>query len=102
MSITAIQMVQAMTSISNDGEVIKPYIVKKIVDSNTKEVLVENKRTVVKRVASKETVNQVRDLLDGVVNNCSLLQQVGIGIELIKLGLLVKLVLLKLLEMVDI
>lgn len=69
MSITAIQMVQAMTSISNDGEVIKPYIVKKIVDSNTKEVLVENKRTVVKRVASKETVNQVRDLLDGVVNN---------------------------------
>ena len=33
-SVTAIQMLQALTSITNDGTVIKPYLVDKIVDQN--------------------------------------------------------------------
>lgn len=69
MSITAIQMVQALTSIANDGVVLKPYIVKKIVDSETNEVLLENKKTEVGKVASAETVKKVRELMWGVVNS---------------------------------
>lgn len=69
MSITPIQMVQALTSIANDGTVLKPYIVKKVVDSETKEVLLENKTTKLNKVASAETVKKVRDLMWGVVNS---------------------------------
>lgn len=68
MSVTPIQMVQAFTSVTNKGEVLKPYIVKKIVDPVTNEVILENNRTVVTKVASEETIEEIIDLLDGVVN----------------------------------
>lgn len=65
MSITAIQMVQAMTSISNGGEVIKPYIVKKIVDSNTKEVLVEIKELLLRELLVKRLLIKLEIYLMG-------------------------------------
>lgn len=70
-TVTPMQFVQALTSIANGGEMLKPYIVSKIVDSNSKDVILENKRQVVDRIASVSTVEQIKDLMHSVVCNDS-------------------------------
>ena len=65
---TPIQNVKAMTSLTNDGMLLEPYIVKKIVDPSTKEVILKNKRTEIERVASSETVAKIIQLMDDCVN----------------------------------
>lgn len=70
-TVTAVQMLQALTVLSNDGTMIKPYIVSKIVDSSTGEVILENKRQEVAKVASSETVTKMIDLMRGVVDGRS-------------------------------
>ncbi len=67
-SITALQMVKALTAISNEGTVLEPYIVKKIIVSDTNELIYEGKKTEYKKVASKENVNAIKDLMRGVVD----------------------------------
>lgn len=69
MTATPVQMIQAFTSIANDGVILKPYIVDKIVDSKTGEVLLQNSRTEVRQVASKETIAKMRELMYGAVNS---------------------------------
>ena len=70
MTVTAIQMLQALSSIANDGTVIKPYLVSKIVNENG-EVVLENERTEVRKVYSKETVDKIIKLMRGVVDGSS-------------------------------
>ncbi len=65
---TAIQNAKAMTSITNDGILLEPYLVEKIIDSETKEVTVENKREEIERVASTQTVQKMISLMDDTVN----------------------------------
>lgn len=65
-SVTAIQMLQALSSITNDGTVIKPYLVDKIVDQNGN-VTYEGKREVVKKVYSKSTVNKMHELMKKMI-----------------------------------
>jgi penicillin-binding protein 2B len=65
---TPVQMVQAMTSLTNDGVLLKPYIVSKIVDPETKEVILENKKNTGERVASSLTVKKMIQLMDDCVN----------------------------------
>lgn len=67
-TVTPIQQVKAATAIANGGEMLKPYVIKKIVDSNTDEVIEENNRTVVSKPISEKTANKMIDLLDSVVN----------------------------------
>lgn len=69
MSVTAVQMVQALTSLANDGTVLKPYMVSKVVDPETGKVVLENKRKEVGKVASKDTVDQMKELMWGVINS---------------------------------
>lgn len=69
MTVSVIQMVQALTSIANDGVMIKPYLVSKIVSGETGEVVLENKRTEVAKVASTETVEKIKELMRGVVQD---------------------------------
>ena len=64
---TPIQYIKALTSISNDGELLNPYIVKKIEYSNGE--VVENKRTSLGRVASSETVEYMKNLMYHTVND---------------------------------
>lgn len=59
---TPIQMLQALTTVANDGIMIKPYIVDKIVDQEGN-VITQNSRTEVTRVASKETTDKIKDLM---------------------------------------
>lgn len=69
MTVTPVQMVQALTSIANDGVILKPYIVKKIEDPSTGEILFENKRTEVRKAASKQTIDKIKEMMWGVVNS---------------------------------
>lgn len=66
-TVNVMQMVQALTSLCNDGMMLKPYIVSKILDSKDN-VVVENTKTEVDKVASSETVNKMLDLMRGVVD----------------------------------
>lgn len=65
---TPIQNVKAMTPLTNDGMVLKPFIVSKIVDSETGEVVHMNEREELDKVASSNTVNKMIQLMDDCVN----------------------------------
>ncbi|WP_176400037.1 penicillin-binding protein [Ureibacillus sinduriensis] len=66
---TPIQLVQAMTAIANDGEMMQPYVINKIVDSSTGKVIKEEKPTVKGNPISKETAKQVREILASTVTS---------------------------------
>lgn len=65
---TPVQNVKAMTPLTNDGILLKPYLISKIVDQETKEVILENKREEIERVASTTTVQKMISLMDDCVN----------------------------------
>lgn len=65
-TVTPIQMLQALTSITNDGTILKPYIVDKIVNDSG-EVVYEATRTEVEKVYSKETTDYMQKLMNNVV-----------------------------------
>lgn len=65
---TPIQNVKAMTALTNDGMLLEPFIVKKIVDPGTNQTILKNKRTEIERVASTETVQKMIQLMDDCVN----------------------------------
>ena len=68
MTVTPIQMIQALTTLTNDGVMLEPFIVDKIIDSNTGEVLDKNERKEIERVYSKETIDKIKSLMDLTVN----------------------------------
>lgn len=65
---TPMQLVQALTAIANDGEMLKPYIVDKMVDPNTEEVVFEGKREVISNIASSSTIDKIKELMASVIN----------------------------------
>lgn len=65
-TVTAIQMMQALSTLGNKGTMLKPYIVSKIVDENGN-IIVQNERTEVRKVFSEKTVNHMIKLMRGVV-----------------------------------
>lgn len=66
-TVTPIQQMQAATAIANGGKMMQPYIVKKIIDSNTGEVLLKKEPTVVGEPISAEAAAQMLELLGSVV-----------------------------------
>lgn len=83
-SVTAIQMLQALSAMTNDGTVIKPYIVDKVVDQNDN-ITYQGERQVVKKVYSTNTVNKMHEIMKKVidinkywqVNNVSIMGKTG-------------------------
>ena len=65
---TPIQNIKAMTPLTNDGMILEPFIISKIVNNETGEVVLENKRTEIERVASTNTVQKMYSLMDDCVN----------------------------------
>jgi penicillin-binding protein 2B len=65
---TPIQNLQALTIFTNDGEMLKPYIVDKIVDQEGK-VTYQGERTSLGQKASSENVKKMRELMYDVVYN---------------------------------
>ncbi len=64
---TPIQHIKALTAISNDGELLNPYIIKKIVKSNGE--VEENTRTSLGHVASSKTVEYMKNLMWHTIND---------------------------------
>ena len=83
---TPIQTLQAMTILTNNGTMIKPYLIDHITDNDGK-VIYTGKRTVVRDVASSKNVKYMNKLLHNVVyegltnywqpNNVSLIGKTG-------------------------
>ena len=65
---TPIQTLQALSVLTNDGVMLKPYIVDKIVDENG-EVTYEGGRTELGKKVSSESINKVYELMYDVVYN---------------------------------
>ena len=65
---TPIQNIQALTPLTNDGMLLKPYLVKKIVNPLTNEVVMAGKKDEIERVASTQTVQKMIQLMDDTVN----------------------------------
>ena len=68
-TVTPIQLVQAMTAIANNGEMMQPYVIDKIVDSTTGEVVKDEKPTAKGKPISTETAQQVREILASTVTS---------------------------------
>lgn len=68
---TPIQNIKALTSISNDGILLKPYIIDKIVNPDTGEIIYQGKKTELERVASLKTVTKIKELMRSVVTGTS-------------------------------
>lgn len=66
-TVTPIQMIQALTTITNGGTLLKPYVVNKIIDQNGK-IIEEGKRKEIKKIYSEDTINKIIDLMDKTVN----------------------------------
>ena len=67
-NITPLQLVTAVSAIANEGILMEPRIVDKIVDTNTGSVTVPEP-VQVRQVVSKQTASEVMDMLDYAVSN---------------------------------
>jgi stage V sporulation protein D (sporulation-specific penicillin-binding protein) len=65
-NMTAIQMITAFSSVINGGNLMKPYVVSRVVDEN-KNIVSENEPTVQRRIISEETSSWMREALTSVV-----------------------------------
>ncbi|QUG40998.1 penicillin-binding protein [Psychrobacillus sp. INOP01] len=68
-TVTPIQMVQAMTAIANEGKMMQPYIIDKIVNPNTNEVVQNHKPTEKESPISAATAQQVKEILASTVTS---------------------------------
>lgn len=66
-TVTPMQLLGAISAIANNGVYMKPYVIKKIVDSNG-EVILEKKPEEVEKIMSNELAVQLRSMLQGVVD----------------------------------
>ena len=65
---TPIQHLETLTSIANNGTMLKPFVVDKIKDSATGKVLEENTRTEVRTIAGTATIEKIKQLMASVIN----------------------------------
>ncbi len=67
-TVTPIQLIQAMTAIANDGQMMQPYVIDKVVDSAGN--IIQDDEPVIKgNPVSPETAKQVRDVLASTVTS---------------------------------
>lgn len=73
-TVTPIQLVKASTAIANEGEMMQPYVISRITDGETGEILEDKEPKVVGRPISKETAQQVLEEMELVITS-----EVGTG-----------------------
>lgn len=66
-NVTPLQMVTMVSAVANGGKLMKPHLVKQLVDEN-QNVVEEYEPTVVRQVISEETSNTMRQILESVVS----------------------------------
>ena len=65
---TPIQNIKALTAISNNGVLLEPYIIDKIVDQDTGKVIYKGQKKELGVVASTSTITKIKDLMESVIN----------------------------------
>jgi len=68
-SVTSIQLVRAVCACVNGGYLYQPYIVSKVIEPLTKDVISQTQPTQIRQVISEETSQKVRDALETVVTD---------------------------------
>ncbi len=74
-TVTALQQIAAISAIANGGKLMKPYILKEIIDLETNEVLESFGPTMLRRVISEQTSRVVSGYLEQVISD----QSIGTG-----------------------
>ncbi len=67
-AVTPIQLVTAVSVIANGGNLVKPHLVKQVID-NEGIVIKKQETQIVRRVISEEVANELAGILEGVVSN---------------------------------
>jgi cell division protein FtsI/penicillin-binding protein 2 len=65
-SVTPIQMITALAALANDGVMMKPYIVDKMVEADR---LINTEPRVIRQVISKESADKIKAMMVSVVEN---------------------------------
>lgn len=65
---TAIQQLQALTIIANDGKMVKPHIVKKIINPDTDEIYYERQIEINDSIVKKSTTDKIKELMYNTVH----------------------------------
>lgn len=65
---TPIQNLQALSIIANNGKMVKPKIIEKIVNSNTGKNEYEYKLDISEQIVQESTVNKIKELMSNVIN----------------------------------
>jgi len=65
---TPIQHIKALTTIANDGDLLKPYVVDKIVNASG-DIVYQNERTVLDHVVSSDTIAYIKNLMWHTIND---------------------------------
>ncbi|MBO4245961.1 MAG: stage V sporulation protein D [Bacilli bacterium] len=69
-SVTPIQQINAVSAVINGGNLLKPYVIKMVVDPVSNNILYENKKTLIKdHIISENTSKLVKFALESVVAN---------------------------------
>ena len=68
-SVTPIQQITAVSSAINGGNLYKPYIVKRILEPETNNIIQEFDKTLVRKAIDEDTSKEVRRALESVVSN---------------------------------
>ncbi len=68
-SVTTLQLMQAFSSLFNDGKMVKPYYIDRIVNANNGQVVKQFEPEVVGQPISEETSKFIRSLMQQVVEN---------------------------------
>ena len=68
-SVTMLQLLQAYTAIFGNGEMLKPYYIDKIVDTDNDEIVYQGQKTVVSTPIKESTAKQMQTLLERVVSD---------------------------------
>lgn len=68
-AITPIQQIQAVTAIANGGKMMKPFVIDRIIDPNTGEVIESTEPEIVGEPISSTTATQVLELMESVVDS---------------------------------
>jgi len=68
-TVTPIQLVQAMTAIANKGKMMQPYVIDKIVNPNTGEIVSNHEPIEKESPISAKTADQVKEILASTVTS---------------------------------
>ncbi|MEK4385022.1 penicillin-binding protein [Solibacillus sp. FSL W7-1464] len=66
-TVTPIQLIQGLTAVANDGKMMQPYVIDKIVNPNTGEIVVDSEPTIKGEPISAETAQKTREVLASTI-----------------------------------